>query len=258
MEYITGNKFKNFCNYYFDGGANLILNKKIQPGQTATIFVKTDFIDIFFKIFSINQNFILFTHNSDYGVNSNHIKYLNNPNLLMWYAQNINVSHPKLKSIPIGIANEEWEHGNTSILKSTIDKNPKKTNLIYANFNANTNINERTSCINSLNRNNIKIDTVKKFDEYVDELSKSYFSVSPNGNGFDCHRTWESLYLKTIPIVTKSINSIQYKNYPIVIIEDWISFSRNDFTLELYESLWYNFDIKNLNFTNYVSSILHT
>jgi hypothetical protein len=257
MEYITGNKFKNFCNYYFEG-RDLILNKQPQYGEIIKVFVKTDFIDSFFYKFFFSENFIIFTHNSDYGINSNHIRYLNLPNVIAWYAQNIYIDHPKLKSIPIGIANEEWIHGNTLIIESARSKNFKKNNLIYANFNIRTNPKERSHCANCISRHNVKINSPTKFKEYIDSLSKSYFSISPNGNGVDCHKTWESLYLKTIPIVTKSINSVQYKNLPIVIIDDWSDFQLNSFSLELYESIWYNFNIDKLNFTSYVSSILHS
>ena len=73
------------------------------------------------------------------------------------------------------------------------------------------------------------------------------FSISPNGNGIDCHKTWESLYLKTIPIVTKSINSLQYSDLPILIIDNWDSLDGLDLTKDLYNSLMDEFDIKTLN-----------
>lgn len=257
MEYITGNKFKKFCNYYFEGG-DLILNKPADNNEIVKIFIKTDFIDLFFNKFNFNYKFIIFTHNSDYGINSNHLKYLNTPNVVSWYAQNIDIIHPKLKSIPIGIANEEWPHGDISTIESVRSENLEKNNLIYANFNIYTNINERSRCVDFLNKNNIKISPPTQFKQYLQDLSVSYFSISPNGNGVDCHKTWESLYLKTIPIVTKSTNSLQYKNLPLVIIDDWSDFSIHDFNIELYNSLWYNVDINELNFTNYVSSILHS
>lgn len=257
MDYITGNRFKNFCHYYFDNG-QLIFNRIYNKDEILMIFIKTDFIDLFFQNFEFNQQVIIFTHNSDYGINSNHIKYLDIPNLISWYAQNIDIIHPKLKSIPIGIANEEWPHGDTSILELIKNQNNKKTNLLYANFNCHTNPRERNHCINCLNDQNVMISPPLEFEKYLLNLSQSYFSISPNGNGIDCHKTWESLYLKTIPIVTKSINSLQYKDFPIIIIDDWSNFNINDFSIEKYHSLWYNFDINKINFTNYVKSILHT
>ena len=47
------------------------------------------------------------------------------------------------------------------------------------------------------------------------------FEVSPRGNGIDCHRTWEALVLKTIPIVKTSRFDPAYDGLPVAIVEDW-------------------------------------
>ena len=47
------------------------------------------------------------------------------------------------------------------------------------------------------------------------------FSISPHGNGLDCHRTWEDLILGCIVIVkTSSLDSL-YEGLPVVIVRDW-------------------------------------
>ena len=87
----------------------------------------------------------------------------------------------------------------------------------------------------------------KSFKNYLRELSKSYFVISPEGNGIDCHKTWESLYVKSVPIITKSINAEFYKDYPIIIIDDWSKFNPSDFDINLYHEKWKNFN-KSLTF----------
>ena len=61
----------------------------------------------------------------------------------------------------------------------------------------------------------------------ISEISRIYkrnrqypFWLSPRGNGLDCHRTWEALYLDIIPIVWNSSLSILYEDLPVVIIND--------------------------------------
>ena len=45
--------------------------------------------------------------------------------------------------------------------------------------------------------------------------------LSPRGNGLDCHRTWEALYLDVIPVVwNSSLNSL-YADLPIIVINDY-------------------------------------
>jgi hypothetical protein len=47
------------------------------------------------------------------------------------------------------------------------------------------------------------------------------FEMSPHGNGLDCHRTWEAILLKTVPIVKTSSLDSMYDGLPVVIVEDW-------------------------------------
>lgn len=49
------------------------------------------------------------------------------------------------------------------------------------------------------------------------------FEVSPRGNGLDCFRTWEALYLGLIPIVKSSTLDPLYEDeeLPVVIVRDW-------------------------------------
>lgn len=251
MDFITGNKFKLNCNFSLDeNGYNLINDVT----DILKIFVKIDLINVFFDKYLPQTKFILFTHNGDLPITSEHLKYLNNDNLLHWFGQNVMVNHNKLSSIPIGIANEIWPHGNESIINDVINNNHIKENLLYINFDINTNRYERSKCLEILNSKQLFLSEKKSFNDYLIDVSKSYFVVSPNGNGVDCHKTWESLYLKTIPIVTKSINIDFYKDLPIIILNDWNELDITKLNQELYNKLWGTFNIDELNFTKYIKN----
>ncbi|OWU86401.1 hypothetical protein ATO6_06185 [Oceanicola sp. 22II-s10i] len=47
------------------------------------------------------------------------------------------------------------------------------------------------------------------------------FEASPRGNSIDCHRTWEALLLRTIPIVKTTPMDPIYDGLPVVIVQDW-------------------------------------
>ncbi len=47
------------------------------------------------------------------------------------------------------------------------------------------------------------------------------FSISPYGNGLDCHRTWEDLILGCIVIVKSTPLDPLYDGLPVVIVQDW-------------------------------------
>ena len=248
MEIITGNKFKKMCNHSFDEfGYNVIFEPS--EGETLKIFVKIDYIHQFFKS-KQNQPYILVTHNGDIPVGPECLQYMDDTNLILWYGQNINTTHKKLKSIPIGIANEKWAHGNEIELMDVIKEDNLKSKLVYVNFEI-TNFG-RNDCLRELSKFNLFLEEKKPFKDYLRELSKSYFVISPEGNGIDCHKTWEALYLKTIPIVIKSINIDFYSEFPMIVLNDWSEFNLNNLTIDLYHEMIKDFDLNKINLKNFL------
>lgn len=47
------------------------------------------------------------------------------------------------------------------------------------------------------------------------------FEASPRGNSIDCHRTWEALILRSIPIVKSCEMDAIYDGLPVAIVTDW-------------------------------------
>jgi hypothetical protein len=56
------------------------------------------------------------------------------------------------------------------------------------------------------------------------------FSISPHGNGLDCHRTWEDLVLGCIVIVKTSCLDPLYEGLPVVIVKDWSEVTEENMT----------------------------
>ena len=54
------------------------------------------------------------------------------------------------------------------------------------------------------------------------------FSISPHGNGLDCHRTWEDLVLGCIVIVKTSPLDPLYAGLPVVIVKGWNEITREN------------------------------
>ena len=93
----------------------------------------------------------------------------------------------------------------------------------------------RVYCYDSMIKKGIEFIPNMDYESYLKTLSTYKYSVSPKGNGIDCHRMWECFYLKVIPICERSILTEYYsKIFPIVLIDDW-----DDLNLE---SLRKNYD----------------
>lgn len=263
--YLTGNSFAVQCQYIwnYDG-------YRVSPYKNNNwIFIKTDYIADFFKLFDglKIQNAVVFTHNSDYQIDEKYRKYLDHPNVKIWFAQNVAIDHPKIKPIPIGIADAGYAHGDIQILnKIRSEENPKQ-NQFYANYSLSTNQAERQKCLDltgvpmaPLVNGGYKgfaggYIQPTNFEGYLRDMSKAYFCLSPRGNGIDCHRTWESLYVQTIPVVTKSAVVNEHSDYPIIILDDWADFKNINFSKELYDKVWDNFNTGELHMDNYLKRL---
>ncbi|GEM_PF-1938263 len=231
-DFITGNAFKAVCEHSYDE-----FGYNYNPdGLKGYWFVKTDKLDSFFGKNAVNSPFVLLTHNADHGVTFKHKRHIENKNLIHWFGQNLETEHPKLSSIPIGLCN----FANFDVMEEVMAANHPKSNLVYANYNIWTNFQERNKC---KEKTGVPLAKLKPFKDYLEDVSRSYFVISPNGNGVDCHRTWEALYLKAIPIVTKSYVTIHYKHFPIIILDSWDDYKDLQLSKELYEEMWNDFDL---------------
>ena len=229
--YITGNTFRAFCDHIIDDYVTNLIPENVEYGDT--IFVKTEFLHLFFTRFhpKIANAYILVTHNSDYQSPGPYGEYLDNPKLIAWFAQNVeNASHPKLHPIPIGIANRCWWHGSIETLHRLLKVRELVTKkiLLYLNVNSETypgergHVFEKFSPLSFCKSSGFSTEGgYIAWGNYLLELAESHFVLSPRGNGLDCHRTWETLYMGSIPILRSSSSDSMFDGLPVIIINDW-------------------------------------
>ncbi len=193
-----------------------------------TIYVDSLCLDLFIEEYlpKIQEKVILITSNYGYGSDQSlpgkYESLLESDKIAAWFVQNIDrAPTSKLIPIPIGLANKNWAHGNTTLLDSIIPTaliKKKRKNFIYINITPRP---ERVNCINYFKSLGLKFENQKSYPLYLQDLSKSVFVVSPKGNGLDCHRTWEALLLGCFPIVESSSLDPLYEDLPILIINNW-------------------------------------
>jgi len=133
-----------------------------------------------------------------------------------------------------------------------------KVHLFHAAFSL-SNPFERQYCIEQI-KEIVPNESSLPWEEYLSRLATSYFCISPKGLGIDCLRTWESLVVGTIPVVTRSLITDQHPDYPMVVLADWAQFQSVDFSPALYWSIWNDWDSEELSLDSYLSrvqAILH-
>jgi|TARA_R100000030_G_scaffold17197_2_gene11582 hypothetical protein len=214
--------------------------------------------NLYDKLLKLKNPFTLILHNSDDEFGEKQLKYLDIENCKKIYTRNINVLHQKVKPLPIGIANSFWKWGDTKILNEVIDEGFIDNNpyFIYANFTKGDGVRyeRRKDCFDILSKNGIIMQDNTDYKSYLQHLKKHKFCLSPEGNGIDCHRTWEALYMKTIPICKRSIVVEKFaKTFPIYIVDDWKDFDINDVWSKYDSFSWDNWEL--LDFDKYCKYI---
>jgi hypothetical protein len=204
-------------------------------------FCKRDFIfDEYIKLSKLNHNVILIVGNGDYSFDESLLQ-IKPDNVKHIFANNSLCHNEFITPLPVGIENitnsKREGHGiinqeifgklpfmlNDEIFKPSIDKIDK----LYANFNVSTNLGFRTMvkdiCLNS---ENIDFETGLTYSDFVSKIKSYLGTISPEGNGIECIRTFETLYIGEIPICVgdyskyKSLYESVYKHLPIVYVDN--------------------------------------
>jgi len=197
------------------------------------------------KLKLFKNPFKLILHNADDSFEKEHLKYFDIPNCKQIFTQNVNVLDSRVEFLPIGIANHFWEWGDTEKVIDVILEDIEKTDLVYAHFTERDN---RVECYDNVRREGIPIVKSMEYKDYLRKLKTYKYCISPEGNGIDCYRTWEALYMKTIPICKRSILVEEFaKTFPIYIIDDWKDLDVKDLEKQ-YDTFnwdnWYQLDFE--------------
>ncbi len=242
--YISGDGFRSYCDFIFDDSGVNFIPEQVRKGHT--IFVKTDYLDRFVRNYHIHiqHPYILITHNSDHP-SPGHFDYLlDDPRIIAWFSSNTEgLTHPKLHPLPLGIANRVWGHGNPDTFTYCRERKDEliKEHLLYLNCTVSTCPSERGFVYQLFSpQSYCHVASLRYVPDYLFDLARSKFVLSPRGNGLDCHRLWESLLMESIPIVKTSSLDVLYKGLPVLVIQQW-----EDITPEFLEDKYKELSQKN-------------
>ena len=230
--FVSGDSFLHRAEYVIaHSSSNLNLFKTANTKYKSNFFVSANssFLEELLLFLKKNesidtQNFNLYIHNGD--IKPNELVF----SMLARRFRQIKVVNymgvlENVFPIPIGL--ENMYKMRNGIQKDFQIKNKKsfmqrEINLLIC-FKVNNNYEERTQAIKySKKARGVKIITQEITPlQYRKLLLNSKFVLSPPGNGFDCHRTWESMYLGAIPLVKKEFWPFGNFDFPVRILKEW-------------------------------------
>ena len=263
VPFLSGDTYRALCDVLYDD-THLCTASDIFLGSK--VFVSSRLLDDFAKYIlpEVSQNFTLITHQGDTNItNDTYFRAISeNPHLNHWFAQNCTLEHPKVTPLPIGLE-DRWRHNAgalTDFKKFTKNKKKSASPLSAANnisarkaeilvgFSMGTNPDSRFKCYRALWGKPFvhEIYNAPNAHLYHKILQHSMFVASPAGNGLDCHRTWEAMYLKTVPIVEDNYMNRFFASLglPLLCIKDWTECKNwtEDFLKNTYKRIMQNTD----------------
>ena len=230
---------------------------------------------------TLTKPFLLLTNNSDWTIPDDVQKefdvLVNHPLLTHWFAQNCILDHPKLTRIPIGLdyhtlaptrkqtfawsqpEKHSWGVKADPILQENAllhfqslskpfwERIPKA----YANFQFLMTTRygkvDRVECLNIVPRDIVYYEPTKCIRDICWKNMIQYtFVLSPQGNGLDCHRTWEALCLGCIPIVKTSGLDPLFEGLPVWIVSAWSDVTQENMISKINEFKGKTFQIERL------------
>ena len=267
-ELVTPEEFQklNLKNYYIISNIDKQIFyklKSIKLEENNTIFTNLSCVKSLFRLLDKVdlKNIKLITAQSDEPID--YKLFRNKPECVSeWFSVNININQPELKAIPLGISNK---YSKKNLLKvNYIDyfkdnKIIEKENLLYVNFQINTNDEARSELYRNFEKESwVKTEAPSlELEQYLKSLSSSHFVLCPFGNGYDTHRLWESLYAGAIPIIEKHPTYEQTTaDLPVLIVDDFKEINYNFLTEAKKNILNREFDFTKLD-TNYWITIFN-
>ena len=236
-DYISGDSFKAICDFELSifnwrsvlmstiSNSNRSYNLFIPGGPRSSVsFELVKFLE------NSNQyyfpNVTLFFHNGDFFPEVTSVikiaKLFKRIYAVNWLGRSNNVV-----PIPIGLENEGYLLNG--VLKDYLSMVPKlkswnsRNIQILACFSIHTNPSERAEALYFAKqlKGSLVIDKPVTPRQHRELISNSKFVISPPGNGYDCHRTWESLFLGAVPIVKKSFWPFNNRRINVQALDNW-------------------------------------
>lgn len=176
-----------------------------------------------------NNKFVIFCAHEDTPIDE-YIKIP--PNVLGIHAVNAEYFNDKIHPFPYGLQRQFGDDDQRlAIMKEVVEKDEHQepTKLLYINCGIERNP-ERKDLANFQEYSwttcrfdkDSKFFPYSKYREFLKEIKDHKFMVCPKGHGIDCHRNWESLYLRRVPVMLEHPYFRKLMDgFPVLFVKSW-------------------------------------
>lgn len=177
------------------------------------------------------NKFVIFCSHEDTPIDD---KIVIPDNVLGIHAVNAEYFNEKIHPFPYGVQRVINRPGDDidqriAIIKEEIDKKQEPTKLLYINCGIGRN-KEREYLVSfdGLSWVTTRFDMnsmhfpYSKYREFLTEMRDHKFMICPQGHGMDCHRNWESLYMRRVPVMLDHPYFRKLmQGFPVLFVKQW-------------------------------------
>lgn len=244
QDQICSPNFYKFCDYIWSSSPDYefyyaqyklskyphlqLMNKDIQPinGKGIIFMSQCNDIEHAFKVMPKTGSYILIHRDIDRSFTQE--MYKHKPDSIKHiYTINCAVNLPDVTALPIGTTTVSTE--STELKRIAEIEIPRAQTKVFCRFNTNKETHERNKFIEeNQDKEFIKIVTNQiGVDKFYEEIKSHPYTMSLQGGGRDCIRTYEAITLGSTPIVSDCIEMRHFEDLPILfyngnLTEQWL------------------------------------
>lgn len=236
--FVSGDTFRLFAG--FEVGAQTIERRSRLDQNTVfsavSVVTKPTFLEDFLRYQQQNSWFrpgCLLVHGGDKPPDCDSLERIAQEARVSVYCVNVVEETNRVRALPIGLENAVLNTNGRMkhyINDLQIPGREARNKRVLSSFHVETNPALRGPLAEKMAKSRHGFDGVRwKLGEYRQQLRETLFVVSPPGNGFDCHRTWEAMALGAVPVVLESaIAASLSREMPMMVVPSYDDFIAMD------------------------------
>ena len=149
-------------------------------------------------------------------------------NVLRVCAVNSIVWNEKVVPAPYGVQRRmSLNDDRIEVLQTHMNKEstkvPRSFRLLYVGINENSHEERKGLTKKFLDETWATVETGRvDFETYLDRMWRCKFVLCPRGNAIDCHRNWETIYMRRVPVMKRTpFLEELYKDYQVLFVDDY-------------------------------------
>ena len=149
-------------------------------------------------------------------------------NVLRVCAVNSIVWNEKVIPAPYGVQRRmSLNDDRIEVLQTHMNKEstkvPRSFRLLYVGINENSHEERKGLTKKFLDETWATVETGRvDFETYLDRMWRCKFVLCPRGNAIDCHRNWETIYMRRVPVMKRTpFLEELYKDYQVLFVDDY-------------------------------------